>query len=216
MKKMRDLLTEARAAIARGGVIVFPTDTVHGMGAAYDNEEAQQRIFDLKGRDPRKPLVLMVDELKRVDGFLVVDRRARALAQRFWPGPLTIVLPLRTSAHLPAHLLGEGEPPGVAVRVPGEPALEVVRLCGGLLATTSANRSGDPPAVGHDDLDRKFLKRVDVVLPGDSLGEKPSTVLDLTGTTPAVLRRGAIQTSQLVPVLGSGITGPGGVPGGAR
>ncbi|MHB8572714.1 MAG: L-threonylcarbamoyladenylate synthase [Candidatus Dormibacteria bacterium] len=199
--------------VQAGGVICFPTDTVHGLGCRHDDEAAQERVFRIKGRDLRKPLVLLGDDISRFEPYVQLDRRARSLAQHFWPGPLTLVLPLRAAVRLPRFCMNEDDPPGVAIRVPGEPALATVRLAGGILATTSANRSGLPPAVRDEELDPDFVNEVDLVVPGKSLGHEPSTVLDLCGPTPAVLRRGAVSSQELLGVLGR--SGPPPV-GGAR
>lgn len=177
-------LTDARRAaevLREGKVVAFPTDTVYGLAAA--TEAAVRRIYELKGRDAGKPLVLMAAGSQALEGLVQIGPIAMRYMRRFWPGPLTLVL---RSA--------EGT---TGVRVPDHPlALELLRASGPLW-TTSANRSGRAEALTADEVAAE-LPEVDAVLDGGRApGGTPSTVLDLSGPRPAVLREGAIPLSEL-------------------
>jgi L-threonylcarbamoyladenylate synthase len=177
--------------IRSGGVIAFPTDTVFGLGAAADDEIATRRVFRIKGRPVGLPLILMVAAESQLENFVHVDSRSEAVMRRWWPGPLTVIL----------HAKGGGT---LGVRIPNHKvALDLLRAAGPLM-TTSANLHGKDPAMTPADAD---LPGVMAVLDG---GAKPgglvSTVLDLTGPEPHVLREGAISAPELLgpPPLRSG------------
>ena len=191
LKPTRAGLTRAAKLIRSGGVIAFPTDTVYGLGAAADDEVATRRVFHIKGRPVGLPLILMVAAESQLEGFVHVDARSEAMMRRWWPGPLTLIL----------HAKGGGT---LGVRIPKHTvALELLRAAGPLM-TTSANLHGKDPA----------MKAVDAELPGVMAvidggvapGGVASTVLDLTGPEPHVLREGAILTPELLgpPPLRSG------------
>lgn len=180
---MERLTEVARAAelLRAGKVVAFPTDTVYGLAAATD--DAVRRIYELKGRAEAKPLVLMAADPEAFGDRVRVSPAALRYMRRFWPGPLTLVLPSGQTT--------------VGVRVPDHPlALELLRAAGPLW-TTSANRSGHPDASTAAEVAIE-LPDVDAVLDGGRApGGTPSTVVDLTGPRPRVLREGAIPASAL-------------------
>ena len=191
IKPTRAGLTRAAQLIRGGGVIAFPTDTVFGLGAAADDEIATRRVFHIKGRPVGLPLILMVAAESQLENFVHVDSRSEAMMRRWWPGPLTIIL----------HAKGGGT---LGVRIPKHKvALDLLRAAGPLM-TTSANLHGKDPAMTPADAD---LPGVMAVLDGGAVpGGLVSTVLDLTGPEPHVLREGAITVSELLgsPPLRSG------------
>ena len=173
-------LASAVAALRAGGVIAFPTDTVYGLAVLPGGES---KIDALKGRPAELPLILMVAEPAQAEAFVAVDRRARWYMQRWWPGPLTLVLPA-----------GEGT---LGVRIPDHPlALELLRVAGPLF-TTSANRHGEPPAMTAEEASR--LPGLAGVLDGGRApGGEPSTVIALLpGQELTVIREGAISSHLL-------------------
>jgi L-threonylcarbamoyladenylate synthase len=192
LKPTRAGLTRAARLIRGGGVVAFPTDTVYGLGAAVDDEVARQRIYRIKGRPVGLPLILMVAAESQLEGLVHVDSRAEALIRRWWPGPLTLIL----------HAKGGGT---LGVRIPQHKvALELLRAAGPLM-TTSANLHGKDPALTASEAG--VLNGVAAVLDGGMApGGTASTVLDLTGPEPHVLREGAITTPELLgpPPLRSG------------
>jgi L-threonylcarbamoyladenylate synthase len=183
LKPTRAGLTRAAKLIRGGGVIAFPTDTVYGLGAAADDELATKRVYHIKGRPVGLPLILMVAAESQLEGWVHVDSRTEAMIRRWWPGPLTLIL----------HALGGGT---LGVRIPKHPvALDLLRAAGPLM-TTSANLHGHEPAMTAEEAD---LPGVMAVLDGGRAnGGVASTVLDLTGPEPHILREGAITAPELL------------------
>ena len=184
LKPTRAGLTRAAQLIRAGGVVAFPTDTVYGLGAAADDEVARKRIYRIKGRPVGLPLILMVAAESQLEGWVHVDSRAEGLIRRWWPGPLTLIL----------HAKGGGT---LGVRIPQHKvALELLRAAGPLM-TTSANLHGKDPAMSAGEAGA--LTGVAAVLDGGAApGGTASTVLDLTGPEPHVLREGAIAAPALL------------------
>jgi L-threonylcarbamoyladenylate synthase len=175
-------LAAAVAALRAGGVVGFPTDTVYGLAAMPGFEPA---VYAVKGRPEAMPLILMVAGPDDAADFVVVDRRARWYMERWWPGPLTLVLPAVTGEQT------------LGVRIPDHPlALELLRAAGPLF-TTSANRHGEPPAMTAAEAER--LPGLAGVLDGGRApGGEPSTVIALLpGQEMTVIREGAISSHLL-------------------
>lgn len=198
-----DILSPDRRGIGRviellraGEVIGFPTDTVYGLAALAAHERAVRRVFELKGRSLSQPLVLMVAEAEQLEAWACVDERAREYVRRWWPGPLTLVLPARPVAGPP--LTSSSHPRTIAVRIPDHPvALTLLREVGEALATTSANRSGEPPALTP--LETAWVSGLAAVLDGGRApGTLPSTLLDVSGAEPRILRRGPVPAEALL------------------
>ncbi len=181
--------------LKNGGVIAFPTDTVYGLGADAFNAGAVDRIYDIKGRprDRQFPLLIAdVDSLPLVAGES--PPLARFLAGRFWPGGLTMVLP--AAASLPAHL---GTKPGIAVRIPDHPVcLALIRGLGKAVIGTSANLSGRRPALTAAEIRQYLADKIDCIIDGGRCpGGKESTVVDVTGKAPVILREGIIPATEI-------------------
>ncbi|MFQ5343413.1 MAG: L-threonylcarbamoyladenylate synthase [Anaerolineae bacterium] len=177
----------AAKTLNAGGLVAFPTDTVYGVAAHGLQPEAIRRLYQAKERPYSNPIALLVAEagdLRRVARR--VPEGTWALAERFWPGALTLIVP--RADDLPAILTASGDT--VAVRIPDHPvALGVIEAAGAPLATTSANLSGSPDPITAGDVLRDLGGRIDLILDGGACpGGVPSTVLDLT-TKPAVIRR---------------------------
>jgi L-threonylcarbamoyladenylate synthase len=181
--------------LRRGLPVVFPTDTVYGVGVLPFDAVAIDRLYAAKGRPAEKGIpVLLADaaDVGQVAGN--VGPGARALMARFWPGPLTLVVPRRPE--LPANLSPDDT---VAVRVPDHAvARALIRAAGGAVAATSANVSGQPPARSADEALASLGGRVAVVLDdGPSPGGLASTVVDCTVEPPVVLRAGPLSATEL-------------------
>jgi L-threonylcarbamoyladenylate synthase len=198
-----DFLTSDRAGIARaadlvhaGHVIGFPTDTVYGLAALASHDRAVRYVFEVKGRSYSQPLILMVADPEELDAYARVDERAAAYMRRWWPGPLTLVLPAREGVGPP--LTTAGRERTIAARIPDHPvALALLGEVGEALATTSANRSGEPPAMTP--LETAWVDGLAAVLDGGRApGGVPSTLLDVSGDVPRVLRQGPIATEELL------------------
>lgn len=178
-----------------GEVVAFPTDTVYGLAVLARDPGAVRRVYDLKGRSLTQPLIVMVREAAAVEGWARVDGRARRYMRRWWPGPLTLVLPARAGVQPP---LAGRRPPTVAVRIPDHPvALALLEALGEGLATTSANRSGEPPALTAPEA-AHVVGVAAVIDGGRAPGGSPSTVLDLAGSEPRLIREGPIPFDQLL------------------
>jgi tRNA threonylcarbamoyl adenosine modification protein (Sua5/YciO/YrdC/YwlC family) len=195
-----DPVGEAADAARAGALIVIPTDTVYGIGTRPDAAEATARLFAAKDRSRSLQLPVLVDSLAGSRGVAELDVGAERLAAACWPGALTMVLPRTAAAR--AWDLG-GDPGTVGVRVPRHRLALAVLERSGPLAITSANRSGEPPATTCDDLEAAFGEAVRVYLCEDApLNGMASTVVDLCGTRPRVLREGAITREALARLLG--------------
>jgi L-threonylcarbamoyladenylate synthase len=194
-------IREAARCLARGGLVVFPTETVYGLGADATNGQAVARVFAAKGRPSDNPLIVHVASPSEVPSLVrEVDPRARALMEAFWPGPLSLVFP-RTSRIAPEVSCGLDT---VAVRMPRHAvALELIRQAGTPVAAPSANTSGRPSPTRAEDALADLAGLVDYVLDAGPcpLGVE-STVLDLTGSIPVVLRPGGVTIEQLREVAG--------------
>jgi L-threonylcarbamoyladenylate synthase len=187
-----------------GGVIILPTETVYGLAANALDSEAIGRVFTIKGRPSDNPLIVHIGEVDSVNQL--VNRwpeQAEALADAFWPGPLTLVLSKK--AHVPGVVTGGLNT--VAVRMPDHPvALEILRAAGVPVAAPSANRFKMLSPTRAEDIDIQIASQVDLIVDGGPANYGiESTVLDLTGETPALLRPGAITQQQIESLLGAPI-----------
>jgi L-threonylcarbamoyladenylate synthase len=199
----------AAPAVARhlsaGKLIAYPTETVYGLGSAPD-EQGLERLAALKGRRAGKPFLLLVSSRAMAERYgLVFTAAARVLADVFWPGPLTLVL-RGGEGKLPDRLRGpEG---GIAVRHTSHRAVaELIRLLDHPLTSTSANRAGEAPGAGAEQLVALFGEAVDsgllLVLDGGVLGNvPPSTLVDCTGPVTGLVREGAIPRAELRRAVG--------------
>ena len=198
-----DEVARAAALLRSGGVVAFPTETVYGLGADAADARAVARVFEIKGRPRFNPLIVHIAEPGDAEALALVDPRARALMERFWPGGLTVVLPRR--AECPVAPLALAGLDTVALRCPAHPlARELLARCERPVAAPSANRSGrlSPTAASH--VRSELGDAVDIVLDGGPcpIGVE-STVVDLTGE-PTLLRPGALDPA----VLGIALAAP--------
>lgn len=174
---------EAAAALTRGEVVAFPTDTVYGVAAGHGHIEA---LYKAKGRPKDKRIPILLSDVSHLEASAIVTPAARALAQRFWPGPLTIVLvaPRRGS---------------VAFRVPANDlARRLIAASGGGLPVTSANLSGRPDATTAAEVLEQLDGRIALVIDGGTTpAGVPSTIVDCTAAEPRILREGAVSAAQI-------------------
>jgi len=195
------LLVREIAAVLRGGAVAaYPTETFYGLGAAAFNSRAVDRVFRLKKRDAGKPLSFILSDMDMVGEVAAALPSAfKALAAEFWPGPLTLVL--RAAAGLPDRLLGPGRT--IAVRIPPPAWLRaVVRELAEPLTATSANLSGGKELADPAEVKALFDGQVDLIVDGGPApGGRPSTIVDIAGPAPRVLREGAIPAARIEAVL---------------
>jgi len=192
----------ALRALAAGDLVILPTETVYGLAADASNPAAVARIYDAKGRPSFNPLISHVADLATAEGLAVLDDRARALAQAFWPGPLTIVAPFREGAAV-CDLARAGLDT-VALRVPEHPvALELLRAFGGAVAAPSANRSGRPsPTTLADALEETGVSAAAALDGGACTVGLESTVIAVLGGDIQLLRPGGIDRAAIEAVVG--------------
>lgn len=184
------MITRAVAILRAGGVVAYPTDTLYGLAVDPRSPAAVRRLFEVKGREHGQPLPLIAADLEQAALAAVFDERALRLAAACWPGPLSLVLDARPG--LAREVLGADG--SVAVRVPAsEVARELAARYGFCLTATSANLSGQPPTSSPSIAQQALGKSIDFVLDaGESPGGPPSTIVDLRGSTPRLVRAGAI------------------------
>ncbi len=189
----------AVSALQRGSLVVLPTDTVYGIAADAFSAAAVGALLEAKGRGRDMPTPVLVPALRTLDGLLdSVPQAVRQLAEAFWPGPLTLVV-----HHAQTLQWDLGDTKGtVALRMPLDPIALAILDQTGPLAVSSANRSGLPPATDAAEAARQLGTAVDVYLDGGPSGDPvPSTIVDLTGEVPKVLRAGAVSLEELQSVV---------------
>ncbi|MGQ0840467.1 L-threonylcarbamoyladenylate synthase [Actinokineospora sp.] len=196
-----DGLAAAASAVRAGRLVVIPTDTVYGLGCDAFSAAAVSSLLAAKGRGPDLPVGVLVGSWSTVDGLVLsVPHTARVLIEAFWPGDLSIVLP-----HAPSLNWDLGRTRGtVMLRMPLHPvAIELLREVGPM-AVSSANRSGHPPAATAEQAREQLGDSVAVYLDGGPTGDPvPSTIVDLTGDEPVVLREGAVSLAAVAEALGT-------------
>ncbi|MGW1957906.1 L-threonylcarbamoyladenylate synthase [Streptomyces sp. NPDC001920] len=200
-------IEKAAGVLRAGGLVALPTETVYGLGANAEDPAAVGRVFQVKGRPPTHPLIVHIGGAEHLGDWVEdVPATARLLAERFWPGPLTLVL--KRGRRVPLAATGGLET--VAVRVPDHPlALALLSAFGGGVAAPSANRFGSVSPTTADHVRAELGDAVDFVLDGGpcQVGVE-STIVDATGEFPSVLRPGGVTREELEAVLGRPVAVP--------
>ncbi len=190
--------------LKKGKIIIYPTDTVYGVGGVITNEETIKNIYKAKDRSFSSPLIALVSSSSKIEDIAVINEKNREkiekLIKKFWPGGLTIILESREI--VPPIMISNGKT--VGVRMPDhETALKIIESAGGILPTTSANISGEATPRSYKELDEKFKCRVDITVDG---GECPigtaSTIIDMSSENIKILREGAISQNQIEQIIG--------------
>ena len=194
-----DAIQQALEVLQSGGLVAFPTDTVYGVGAlAFDNK-AVESIYKAKDRPIEKAIPILIGEAEDITKISSeVPLMAKKLAERFWPGPLTIVLPKHIS--LPDSVSATNT---VGVRVPDHIVARSVLRAAGPMAVTSANLSGQPSPSTAKEVFAQLNGRIALIVDGGKTpGGVPSTLVDCTGSQPIVVRQGPISLNQILAVTG--------------
>jgi len=189
-------IREASKVVKNGGLVVYPTDTVYGLGCDPFNVRAVERVFKAKGERKEKPLPILASDMECIQKIAFINEKARKIAEKYWPGPLTLVV-LKKPALPDIVTCGL---PSVGVRIPKHTvAFQLIRLCNGLLVGTSANKTGDKPPKTAREAAKQLGEEVDIVLDGGPtpLG-KESSVIDLTSMKPKMLREGPVKLGDVL------------------
>ncbi len=196
------LISQAGKIIKNGGLVAFPTETVYGLGGDALNRESSKKIYAAKGRPSDNPLIVHIADIKDMDAIVLkVTENALKLAERFWPGPLTMIL--KKSDRVPLETTGGLD--SVAIRMPvHKTAAAFIKAAGGYVAAPSANISGKPSPTSAKYVIQDMDGRIDMIIDGGDSGiGLESTIVDLTGDIPVLLRPGYITVEQLRKVLGN-------------
>lgn len=199
-----DWLEKALAVLRAGGVVGVPTETVYGLAGDATLSDAVAAIYAAKGRPSHNPLIAHVADLDMAERYAVFDDRARTLAEAFWPGPLTLVLPLKDGANLAPAVNAGGD--SLAVRCPRGPLRDLAAALDHPLAAPSANLSGHVSATTAHHVLSDLQNRIPLILDGGptNLGLE-STILDTRGPEPKLLRPGAVEADRIEAMLGTPI-----------
>jgi L-threonylcarbamoyladenylate synthase len=197
LKAAPDTIQKAASTIKAGGIIVFPTHGLYGLGADAFNRQAVQKLYSIKQRPPRKPILILIERAEQLASLVShVNPIATQIMDRFWPGKITLVF--EASARVPTTLTGGSTK--IGVRQPGHPAaVALVKAVGGPITGTSANLSGRPGCRQVSDLEPALIRRLDLILDAGILaGGRGSTVVDVSRETPQILREGIIPASDIM------------------
>ena len=189
------IIESAISVLSNGGIVAYPTETLYGLGAKYDDEQAVKRLFGLKKRPMDKTVPIIIGSIEQLPLLAErVNNAAADLISRFWPGPLTLIFHARRG--LNRYITSDRK---VAVRIPGDSfALHLVRSAGFPITATSANISGMPPARNVAMIFSFFNKGIDLIVDGgEAQTIVPSTIVDVTEDTPIILREGALKLSRI-------------------
>jgi L-threonylcarbamoyladenylate synthase len=196
MIKSSQMIRSAAAILKKGGIIVYPTETVYGIGCDPLREEAVERIRRLKQRVSSKAMLLLADSLEMVENMAgSLDPLAHRLGEHFWPGPVTMIL--KSKKILPRYLYGSSG--GVAFRVTSHRlAASIIHEFGRPIISTSANIAGQPPVVNFKQAQEEFGKNADIVIENpELLSGEPSAVIDITSGRIEIIRPGAIDFAEV-------------------
>ena len=199
-----DKWTELAGELKKGSLIIYPTDTVYGLASIVTNEQSINNIYLAKSRSFTSPLIALLNSVDKVEEVAYVPDKNRELlkklAKAFWPGALTVIL--KKKKHIPSIMVSGGDT--IGVRIPNlDLAIKIIELAGGILATTSANISGEATPKSYDELSEAIKSKVDILIDSGEckLGEA-STIIDLTSDVPKILRKGAISIEEIEKIIG--------------
>ncbi len=191
-------ISHAVDVLKEGGVVAFPTDTVYGLGALANMPESIERLYNIKGREHTKAIAILIADAAQIQEIAEEpNEQVLRLARRFWPGPLTLIL--RRNPDLPEILSPNGS---IGIRVPDHAVARDLLRAAGPMAVTSANLSGGENASTAEQVMEQLKERIHLILDGgETPGGVPSTVVDMTGEQPEVLRSGPIGEAEILASL---------------
>jgi L-threonylcarbamoyladenylate synthase len=199
LKATKDNISQAAKTVKNGGLVVYPTDTVYGLGCDPFNIKAVEKLFKAKGERKNKPLPILASSLKAVERIANINENAEKITKKYWPGPLTLVVPKKSA--LPNIVTCDLE--SVGVRIPNHKiALQLIVRCDELLVGTSANKTGEKPSKTAQDAASQLSEHVDIVLDGGSTPLlQESSIVDLTSKTPKMIREGPIKLTNIRKII---------------
>ncbi|MBI2594404.1 threonylcarbamoyl-AMP synthase [Candidatus Curtissbacteria bacterium] len=172
---------KATRILKSGGVVIFPTDTIYGIGCRFDNPKAIERIYSIKGTPKNQPFPILIADTNQIGKIAKVDQKAQRLIEKYWPGGLTIILMAKKGNQK------------IGFRMPdSELVLALINKVGVPIIGTSANFHGQPTQTSFEELNPKIVKKADFVLKGECKLKVESTVVDATVDPPRILRKGAV------------------------
>jgi len=199
LKATVDNIREASKIVKNGGLVIYPTDTVYGLGCNPFNVRAVKRVFKVKGERKEKPLPILASDIKFIEKIAHINEKARKIAEKNWPGPLTLIVPKKPI--LP-NIVTCGLS-SVGVRIPNHTvAIQLINLCDGLLVGTSANKTGEKSPKTVQEAYKQLGEQVDMILDDGPtpLGQE-SSIIDLTSKKPKILREGPIKLEDILNAL---------------
>jgi tRNA threonylcarbamoyl adenosine modification protein (Sua5/YciO/YrdC/YwlC family) len=186
------LVHEAIATLKEGGVIIYPTDTVYGLGCDIFNKAAIEKIYRLKKRDKNKPMSIICSDLSNISEYAIVPTYAYRIMKRALPGPYTFIL--KATKKTPKLFISKNKT--VGIRIPNnEITRTLVEELGNPIITTSVNISGEPLMVTPKELSKEFRNQIDTIIDIGQVPNDPSTIIDLSGNYPEIIREGSGDTS---------------------
>ncbi len=191
-----EAVAKAAEVLKQGGVIAYPTETLYGLGASLSKEQAVARIRKIKGKP--EPILALVSGAEMAERYVELDDRARKLIEAFWPGPLTLILKARPGI---SDLVRAGSA-GLGLRMSSDRfAKALVKRAGEAITSTSANLSGKKPWENADEIEAELGLELDLIVDDGKRAGKASTVLDLLGGKPKLIREGQIQLNEIKMVM---------------
>ena len=181
-------LKKAVEILRKGGVVIFPTDTVYGIGCRFDNQKAIERLYQIKGTPQNQPFPILVSKIDQVKSLAIITKIGQRLISKYWPGALTIILPSRHSS-----AASQNDTSKVGFRMPDSDFIRfLIDEVGVPIVGTSANIHGQKAVKSFKDLDPKIIKLADFTIKGKCQKGIESTVVDTTFDPPKIIRKGAI------------------------
>ena len=195
---MISMLKEAKKALEESKVISFPTETVMGLGVFFDDYQAYLRLNEIKRRPEDKPYTLMLSSTDDISKYAHISKQAEKIIEAFMPGPVTLLL--KSKENVPGYVTHNTGV--IGVRVPDMPLInELIAFVGKPLLVPSANRSGEKPFTKAIDVKNEFKDELGYIVMEDALGEKPSTIIDLTGEDVKIIREGPISLKDIERIM---------------
>lgn len=195
---MTSMLKEAKKALEESKVISFPTETVMGLGVFFDDYQAYLRLNEIKRRPEDKPYTLMLSSADDISKYAHISKQAEKIIEAFMPGPVTLLL--KSKENVPGYVTHNTGV--IGVRVPDMPLInELIAFVGKPLLVPSANRSGEKPFTKAIDVKNEFKDELGYIVMEDALGEKPSTIIDLTGEDVKIIREGPISLKDIERIM---------------